>query len=289
MHRFLGLLAAGAVGAFSTTAMATPLKVMTFNIHHGANTQGVYDLGAIANVIRRSGASIIALQEVDRYWSERSHFDDQPMILAQSLGMNACYGANLDAGAYNGHRRNYGTLLLSSHDIESCENTLLPNLPEKEQRGLLHAEVAVGEETLNIFNTHLQHDSEEARLLQVDAILGELTEENTLLLGDLNARPESQEIGRLETLLDDVWPAAGEGPGHTYPAEGPDRRIDYIFFSEDLRPVDAAVLDGFAGESDHLPLAASFAVATTEVPEPGTALALITGLAALATVRRKRA
>src|SRR5687768_38666 len=52
------------------------LPVMTFNIHHGVGLDGRLDLARVAAVIRASGAEVIALQEVDRHYGERSAFAD---------------------------------------------------------------------------------------------------------------------------------------------------------------------------------------------------------------------
>jgi endonuclease/exonuclease/phosphatase (EEP) superfamily protein YafD len=49
-----------------------PLRVLTYNIHHGVGEDGVLDLERIARVIADSGADVIGLQEVDRHWSART-------------------------------------------------------------------------------------------------------------------------------------------------------------------------------------------------------------------------
>ena len=56
------------------------LRVMTWNIAAGHG-----DLSKIAEVIGKSGAEIVALQEVDVRWSERSAFADQADSLAKLL------------------------------------------------------------------------------------------------------------------------------------------------------------------------------------------------------------
>ena len=41
-------------------------RVMTYNIHHGEGLDGKVDLLRIAELIKREGADIVALQEVDK-------------------------------------------------------------------------------------------------------------------------------------------------------------------------------------------------------------------------------
>jgi len=48
------------------------IRIMTYNIHHGAGIDGKVDIDRIAKVIARENADIVALQEVDR-GVERSH------------------------------------------------------------------------------------------------------------------------------------------------------------------------------------------------------------------------
>ncbi|MDQ3788793.1 MAG: endonuclease/exonuclease/phosphatase family protein, partial [Actinomycetota bacterium] len=151
MRRLLLVLAvlAGTTLALAAPAAATPVRpvtVLSFNIHHGAGEDGVYDLGRVADEIRRSGADVIGLQEVDRHYGARSQWADQPAELAELLGMHVVYAANLDLEppAAGQPRRQYGTAILSRYPILESQNTLLPKgRPGEEQRGLLEAVVNV--------------------------------------------------------------------------------------------------------------------------------------------------
>ncbi|WP_237088696.1 endonuclease/exonuclease/phosphatase family protein [Paenibacillus larvae] len=47
-------------------------RVVTFNIHHGRGTDRKLNLDRIAQVIEKSQADVIALNEVDKYFSRRA-------------------------------------------------------------------------------------------------------------------------------------------------------------------------------------------------------------------------
>ena len=84
------------VFAWKRMQLPPQLTVASFNIHHGAGTDDRLDLERVAADIQRTRAAVVGLQEVDRYWGDRSAFVDQAQWLANRLGMNVVYGANLD-------------------------------------------------------------------------------------------------------------------------------------------------------------------------------------------------
>ncbi|HLM28866.1 MAG TPA: endonuclease/exonuclease/phosphatase family protein [Acidimicrobiales bacterium] len=233
-----------------------PLRAATFNIHHGAGLDGIVDLERIARVVEQTDAEVVGLQEVDRHWSERSTFVDQATWLAERLDMYLVFGANLDLDPLTpgAPRRQYGTAILSAHRIRSSTNTLLPRPASGEQRGLLEGQIKVRGVPVRVFNTHLQHDSQVERLAQVDRIRQVLAtaSESVVLLGDLNATPETPEIAGLTDLLVDAWVTAGVGDGFTYDAATPHARIDYVLSSDGVVARSAAVVTTDA--SDHLPV-----------------------------------
>jgi endonuclease/exonuclease/phosphatase family metal-dependent hydrolase len=242
--------------AAETSHRDRELTVMTFNIHHGVGVDGRLDLDRIAEVIRSSGADVVALQEVDRHFSERSAFADQAQELGRALHMHVAYGANLDLEplAPGQPRRQYGNAVLSRHRIRSSRNILLPRLEGEEQRGLLEVSLRVRGVPVRVYATHLQHNSAVSRQLQAEAILQAITSSDSsmLLLGDLNAQPEDPEIVLLLQLLVDAWMQAGLGPGYTYSAANPHSRIDYVLHSGEVVSRVAAVLA--TDVSDHLPV-----------------------------------
>jgi endonuclease/exonuclease/phosphatase family metal-dependent hydrolase len=233
-----------------------PLSVATFNIHHGVGLDNVLDLERIAATVESTGAEVVGLQEVDVHFGERSNFVDQATWLADRLGMYVVFGANLDLDPLTpgAPRRQYGTAVMSEHRISEWTNTLLPRPEGGEQRGLLEARIRVRGLPVRVFNTHLQHDSQVERLAQIAAIRDILagTDESVVVLGDLNAAPDSQEIASLTEDLVDAWVTAGVGDGYTYDAATPHARIDYVMSSGDVVARTAAVVTTDA--ADHLPV-----------------------------------
>ena len=227
------------------------LTLLSYNIHSGVGLDGVLDLRRVADVIAATDADLVGLQEVDRHRRAQSRFEDQPGLLAQLLGWHLAYAANLDAEpAHPGApRAQYGTALLSRLPLESVTNTLLPCFPDSEQRGLLEATVLVDGTALRVLGTHLQWDSESERTRQAEAIVATLDERPTVLLGDLNTTPGSPAHTCLAGRLEDAWTVAGDGDGHTFEAEPPPRRIDYVWVGGGVRPLSAQVVRSDA--SDH--------------------------------------
>jgi endonuclease/exonuclease/phosphatase family metal-dependent hydrolase len=228
-------LTTAATGAVAAPAAAgqpeprpRPLRVATYNIHH----------------------------EVDRHWSGRSDFVDQATWLADRLGMDVVFGANLDRDPLTpgAQRRQYGTAILSTHRIRSSTNILLPRPEGGEQRGLLEAAIKVRGVPVRVFTTHLQHDSQVERMAQIAQIRAVLADvpESVVLLGDLNATPESPEIAAITDDLVDTWVEAGVGDGYTFDAATPHARIDYVMTSDGIVARTAAVVATDA--SDHLPV-----------------------------------
>lgn len=259
-------LAESTVDTPDAQAPDRPLRVMTFNIHHGAGADGLVDLARIAQVVRDSGADVVGLQEVDRHFGARSDFVDQASWLARELNMHVVYGANLDLDplAPDGPRRQYGTAILSNEPILDWDNTYLPRFGNHEQRGLLRARINVRGVPVQVYNTHLQHNDAAERLAQAQAIteLIGTPDDSVVLLGDLNAIPAAPEIRTLVEILVDAWEAAGLGAGYTYPSEDPRSRIDYVMQSDDVVVRTVAVLTTpLAVEaSDHLPVVADVAL-----------------------------
>lgn len=255
------------------------LQVSTYNIHHGTGNDVCtppapsvpprpdcgFNLDRIAATIRSFDSDIVALQEVGRFWA-RSAYTDQPVLLATTLEMQVCYGANLnhapDTHAVVPHQ--YGTAILSRYPILECKNTLLPQPSGTEQRGLLEVLVSVEGTPIRIYNTHL-HTTNPARQLQTQAIplvIG-APAEPVILVGDFNALPTAPEMAPIYAQFDDAWMLAGMGPGDTLPADlevDPDRRIDYVFVSRATVEVVWArvpVDDETRISSDHYPVTSS--------------------------------
>lgn len=273
MLAMVGAMSVGGVAAMSFNQPAAAsgrhggrgvrMRVGTYNIHHGAGHDNVLDLAHTAKVLDSLHADVVGLQEVDRHWGERSDFADQATELARLLDMHVVYGANLDLDPLEPGqpRRQYGTAILSRFPIFSWSNTYLPRFADHEQRGLLVADIKVRGVMVRVANTHLQHNDNlerEAQAAKIVELLG-ADPERTFLVGDFNALPDTPEIAILTNVLDDAWVEAGTGPGFSYPVENPDRRIDYVLGSRDVRFVNAEVIS--ADASDHLPV-----VATAVVP-----------------------
>jgi endonuclease/exonuclease/phosphatase family metal-dependent hydrolase len=251
----LVLATAVAVSAACATARDPyPVRVMSYNIAAGGG-----DLAAVAAVIRAAAPDIVALQEVDVHWSERSGFADQAAELGQALGMHVRFGPIYELPP----ARRFGLAVLSRTPIVEFTNHLIPRLSTQTNEtepvplpGFLEAVTVIDGVRVHVFNTHLDYRADpRVREQQVRAMLELLTAETgpTVLMGDLNAPPSAPELQPLLAKLRDAWSANEEG-GLTYPAHAPDKRIDYILLSRHFSAVELRVPAVQA--SDHLPVIA---------------------------------
>lgn len=200
---------------------------------------------AIAEVLHRIDADVIALQEV---WD----VDDGPgqaEALAEKLGYEHVFVAGFDAV-----EALFGNAILSRWPIASSEKRPLPSTPNTQEfRFALKTEVSGPRGPFDFYTTHLnwRYDESSVRQAQVRA-LAEFVAESTrrtfppIVCGDFNADPEADEIRMLNgraavpvprQVFMDAWDVAGEGPGYTWSNDNafaardlePDRRIDYVF------------------------------------------------------------
>ncbi|SET41467.1 Metal-dependent hydrolase, endonuclease/exonuclease/phosphatase family [Natronincola peptidivorans] len=224
------------------------LKIMSYNVHHGRNLYGRYSLDEIAEVIRTSDADIIGLQELDN-GVVRSRFQDQIKYLSEKLSMEYVYGYN-----FNLLGGMYGNGILSKYPIESYENLYLPS--GREQRGLLSAVINVEGKQLNFLVTHLGLNQQE-RKGQVNTISKylETLPHQKILVGDLNARPNSEEVQLLSKELLDTAHAVGKDAEPTFDLPVLSGRIDYIFLDHKIQLKDYNVIKSRA--SDHYPITAT--------------------------------
>ena len=250
----LGLATAMALSsACATSRDPHPVRVMSYNIAAGGG-----DLAAVAAVIRAAAPDIVALQEVDVHWSERSGFADQAAELGEALGMHVRFGPIYELPP----ARRFGLAILSRTPIVEFTNHVIPRLSTQTDEaepvplpGFLEAVTAIDGVRVHVFNTHLDYRADpRVRERQVRAMLDLMTETGpTVLMGDLNAPPSAPELQPLLARLRDAWNATEER-GLTYPAHAPEKRIDYILLSHHFSVAD--VRAPAVRASDHLPVIA---------------------------------
>lgn len=232
--------------AFVTSQGLADLRIMSYNLHQGFNTSGRLDVEALAQVIEAEKPDILALQEVSRGW-----------VVDGSLDLLAWLSSRLEMPYVSGPTADgqWGNAVLSRYPIVASRNIPLPGQDLPLRRAYLDVEVDLGGEVLRVLATHLHHvgADEEIRELQAELLLmGWSGTPRTVLLGDLNATPESSTMQALESWFVDAAFADGIRR-FTSPAGDPTKTIDYILLSADLVASEISVRATEA--SDHLPVA----------------------------------
>lgn len=250
------------------------LRVATLNIW---NRFGPWEerLAAIRAGVGALAPDVIGLQEVVRLEPDDGDGLDQAAAIAAGFGYHVAYGRARD-------ERWFGNAILSRWPIATSHVYELPREGTDERRTLLHANLASPFGTIPFFVTHLNWKFEEGHVravqmreivLRIQALASAAARANgangdgfpAVLVGDMNAEPDSDEIRYLRGLTDlgggrrvyfqDAFAFAGDGsPGITYSRRNPfaatlrepDRRIDYVFVhGRDERhrgePLEAAV------------------------------------------------
>lgn len=217
------------------------LRLMSYNVRNAKGLDGKHDIQRVANVILTARPDVVAIQEVDsmsiRYY--RYVLGE----LAMRTGMHASFAPALHLGIGK-----YGVGVLSRERPLSITRVKLPG--KREKRVALIVEF----EDYFFCSTHLSLTLKD-RMRSLD-IIREYAKESTkpfFLAGDLNDLPDSKFIACLKNdyeILNDV-----DEP--TFPADNPNRTIDYITSWKSGEEHIATVLSQTIDErvaSDHRPV-----------------------------------
>ncbi|MCF6241850.1 MAG: endonuclease/exonuclease/phosphatase family protein [Bacteroidales bacterium] len=205
------------------------LRILTFNIYHGATMNNDFDLNKIAQVINSVNPDLVALQEVD-YKTNQAKKMDLSTELAKLTNLTPLFGRAMyyDNGEY-------GIAVSSKYTFIKTQRHLLPYSDKLEPRIALEVlfEFTTGD-TIRFVNTHLDYTkNSKDRVNQIKNII-QLFKNNdypTILAGDFNAVPESDEI---KSLLK-TWTSCSAGKNNlTFPSDNPEKTIDYIFFKPQI-------------------------------------------------------
>ena len=204
----------------------TIIRVLTYNILHGATTNRDNDLDVVAKVINELQPDIIALQEVD-YRTNRAQKRDINTELALKTQMSSIFAKAVD---YDGGE--YGQSIFYRGTFLETGKVNLPGSPDKEPRIAATAKIILPDgDTIQFIGTHLDHVANSADRIAQAKRINSLLENNklpTILAGDLNDVPGSQTI----SIFKSVWTSTydKEDPAPTFPSHAPKKKIDYIMF-----------------------------------------------------------
>jgi endonuclease/exonuclease/phosphatase family metal-dependent hydrolase len=229
------------------------LRCLTLNLW-GAEPPLEGRMAVIAEGLRALAPEVVALQEV---------LDVPGLVSNTAEGLARATGYNWLFAPATAFRGGYeGLAILSRLPITAHETRELPQATALERRILLSACLEIGGgRSLWVHDTHLnyrlQHGRErEDQVMAIDAAVAAHVESvPQILMGDFNARPESDEIRWLcglvtlqgrRTLYQDAWGLRRPNePGWTWASANPntaalaflqpDRRLDYIFVTPERR------------------------------------------------------
>ncbi|WP_343253083.1 endonuclease/exonuclease/phosphatase family protein [Ligaoa zhengdingensis] len=273
--------------------MTESIKIISFNLRadfkHDRANRWDFRKEFATRLIRESGATIIGVQEL----LPKMRQDVQRLLKNYTV---------LGWGRYNGTREKgdehsdiiiknadadvdfYRTFWLSKKNEDEVSRAYYSFFP----RICTVAEVYVKSlnRTIRVFNTHFDHICGMARVLGVNIILrtmSELSREKpmpTILMGDMNAKPNSKPIRILRenrhsydnVHLNDVYAHCKDqikNTHHGFHSQGLLSRlidrapIDYIFVSDEFTILDAYVdrtNENGRFPSDHFPIVATLAL-----------------------------
>lgn len=251
-------------------AQSVPFSIMTYNIWFDSQNWPAR-FNYMLSEIRQADPDVICLQEV----IQRPNLPNQAASMADSLGYYYVFSSRDAEGAPT----RFGNAILSRYPIIADNWVALE--PLNDFRTAIHAQIEVGGNTIDIYNTHLHNAAvnQHIRIQQIEHLKDFITDTRSggfmFLCGDFNANPNWEEMSLVYEDFTDVYPlfhADHLDPVHgtlNYHLDHQQRRIDYIFFGKDgashLQPLNAAIfLDqqspaGIWG-SDHFAVRAAFSL-----------------------------
>lgn len=252
----------------SGDAPAKPvLRVLTLNLGHGrgSSAQAVglpketieKHLSAVANLLTSEQPDVVALQEADKPSVFSGDFDHVEFLKREAKYEHSHHGLHFDQGV-GPLRAQTGTALLSHRELHATHSHRFHANDFVNAKGFAAAEIDFADRRLLLVNVHLHSGDPAMRRKQVDEITKFARGKGlpVIVVGDLNSQWKAAEDG-VRRLTEALQLHTFDGPSEilaTFPATGPQRRLDWILVSHELEFVSYRTLPHVV--SDHLAVVA---------------------------------
>ncbi|MBS1817922.1 MAG: carbohydrate-binding protein [Acidobacteria bacterium] len=245
-------------GSYTTSGS---FRMMTWNIQHGTNASGAYNLTAQAQFIASQKPDVVALQEVET-WDE-----NQPQRLKQLLEQYTGNSWTVVWAPVINAAGTEGNVILTRLPV-SAQNTFQMHATSDysimyANRAAAQATVKVGNVDVNVFSTHLDYYSTSYRTIQEQQLMTWALNFGgpRLIGGDFNSWWGEYWITNMQTQYTDTWQDYTGSNQNGYTVNNA-VRFDYIFRSMDggwrVTPTNCWV--PVTSLSDHNPVIADYRV-----------------------------
>ena len=221
---------------------------MSFNTQHCLNyLEQKIDFQIMADTIKKCDADVVGLNEI-RSKGIHPEFEAQTEILAKLTGLKNYYFAK----AIEFKNGPYGNAFISKYPIIRAETIPIPDPKAKkynryyETRCLLKVKLSNG---LTVLVTHFGLNPDEQENA-VKTVIANLENEKCVLMGDFNLKPDNEILKPIRERTVDTADFFN-GEKFSFPSDNPNRKIDYIFVSPDIKVISADIPPIVA--SDHRP------------------------------------
>lgn len=244
--------------------------VMQYNIWGASSPWSAERFDAVAAVINAQHPDFVTLNEIDSMTVSNPYFHCRE--LAERTGMKYAYAVAREPYSLHWNQPgSYGDAVLSRYPIQEIRRfKLYPDKAqgdtEREDRAVCAIRVEVGDHSLWVASTHLDHrDVELSRISQANQLKDVVSSLDgpLVLCGDLNANPETETMRIISTYLTPQYPSP-TSEYYTYPSKyagrkNPNQLLDYILLKKDetsVKCLSYRVVNSAA--SDHCAVIASF-------------------------------
>lgn len=212
------------------------LKLMTYNIQQGVDSDGekVYD--AQIAVVKSINPDILGLQESDTSRISGGNSDVVRYFASHLPGYYYCfYGPRTVTGTY-------GAAVLSKYPILNAKTFF--TYSDVDEIGTTQVQIQVGSTIFDVFINH-PAGSDEAKLAHMQALMTRVNVSNNVIsMGDFNTRENTLYYNMSVATLQDSWRV--DNPSTPMP-----NRIDYVFVDNSFTIVDTGVIQMPLSYTDH--------------------------------------
>ena len=249
----------------SSPSTSNTIKYLQWNIAQGYDPAGRPNIDRIVSFIVSKRPDVISFNEIMKYSSTSSHCQQIADRLRAQTGETWRYHWIQKSGASTGE----GEAVMTRLDVDAVDDFLL-----SVSRSVAMLRLNVNGRIVNVFSTHLDHQSSSTRVTQVRQLVSWMAShaEQRIVAGDFNGWPGTAEYNEMNRSHNDGW-AVARNAGVAYSFSGnPDgntrnTRIDYVWGSRGgtaLQVTRAEVYDtrdsGGVKISDHNPLIVTYRV-----------------------------